>query len=316
MDNRDGDRSPEASPVRGFDTFGDDSRWFRELLVSKGVTVMGGSAMEKALEAMTRVSGYVQHPPSGPAVAANAARRLETDAGRNELKRLLLDAVAGANLVRMVRKALSASSTVFDDQWHRFRGPDVLVGKEGKGRDRDLTWELFIAAVSVCAANDVEIGHPDVRCRIRDISWGIECKVFTSLNPEKHVERVKKAVRQLEQSDVDRGFVAVNVTNVVDHTHLDKAIRAFGKDLFSQDQVLGNLGRQVTTIATPFKEAPFVDWLRTYPKTRALFFQANTTTLAGLSVPFLTSRLWIDLGQPNPADEAMANRFQRAAETL
>jgi hypothetical protein len=312
MNNRDGDRKQGSSPVRGFDTFGDDARWFRELLASKGVTVMAGSAMERALEAMARVSGYVQNPPTGPAVAARASQLLDADPGREALRQLLLDAVAGANLVRTVRKAVSVSPTVFDAHWHLFRGPDVLVGKEGNGRDRDLMWELFIAAAAVCAADDVKIGKPDVRCRIRNVSWGIECKVFTSRNPDKHVERVKEAVRQLKESGVDRGFVAVNVTNVVDHAHLDEAIRAFGMHRFTQDQVLKSLNQQVRAIASPFKEARFVTWLESYPKTRWLFFQANTTALTGLSVPFLTAHLWVGLGQPNPPDEAMANRFQRA----
>lgn len=317
MDNRNSDKTPETSPVRGFDTFGDDARWFRQLLASKGVTRRGGSAMEKALEAMTRVSEYVLHPLSGPAVEASAARRLETNAGRNELKQLLLDAVAGANLVRMVRKAISASPTVFNGHWDLFRGPDVFVGKSGEQKlERDLMWELFIAAVCVHAADDVRIGKPDVRCRVREVSWGIECKVFNSSNPEKHIKRVKEAVRQLEGSDVHRGFVAVNVTNVVDHSHLDEAIRAFGEKLFIQDEILKNLVRQVAAVAASFREARFAGWLGSFPKTRALFFQANTTGLAGRSLPFLTSHLWVDLGQPSPADEAMANRFQTAAGNL
>jgi len=230
--------------------------------------------------------------------------------------------------VRTVRKALLASPTVFDQKWNLFRGPDVLVAKSGKQRlERDLMWELFVAAVCTHAADDVKIGKPDVRCRIRDVAWGIECKVLNSPKPAKHVERVKEGVCQLQDSDIDRGFVAVNLTNVIDHHRFGESIRTFGKNLFTQDEIMRDLRHQVRAVASPFNDVRFREWLRRYHKTRALFFHANSICLAGKSLSLSTFSLWVDVGNPdvtksgeldrrNPLDEAMAIRFLRAAENL
>lgn len=306
-----------ANPAPGLETFGDDAHWFRELLASKGVHLVEGSDMDATLQAMIWVSNAKLHPPAGPNVEADAARELGTDVGRARLEKVLLVAVAGANLVRTVRKALLVSPTVFDDRWDLFRGPDVLLVKGGKQRrERDLMWELYIAAVAVHAADDVRIGQPDVRCRVRDVSWGIECKVFNSQKTSKHVERVKEAVRQLENSDVDCGFIALNLTNVVDQGRMREGIRAFGKKLFSQDAVLLDLDSQVRAIAAPFVEKQFLLWMSPYSKTRAIFWHANTICLVGLSLSLCTYRLWVDFGSLNPSDEAMSNRFQSAAEKL
>ena len=315
-------RSPYGVPVRGFDTFGDDARWFRELLTSKGVEVMNLSEMDVALKAMTRISEDVRNPPSGPpSVEAQAAHLLQTEHGRTALERMLLDGVEGANLVRTVRKALLASPTVFDQRWRLFRGSDVLMARNAKqSRERDLTWELFVAAICVHAANDVRIAwtdSPDIRCRIRDVEWGIECKVLSSLNPTKQAERVKKGIRQLEESNIERGFVAVNLTSVVDHSRLGESIRAFGSPLFSESDIVGDLQRQVKEIADRLIDARFQEWARRFHKTRALFFHANTICLAGLSLSLSTFRLWLGLGNPDdPVDDAMANRFQKAAHNL
>jgi hypothetical protein len=140
--------------------------------------------------------------------------------------------------------------------------------------------------------------------------------MLNSPNPSKHVERVKKGVRQLQVSDVNRGFVAVNLTNVIDHRLLGKALRAFGEKALTQEQIMADLEAQAEALIRPFSDAQFLEWLRPYDKTRALFFHANTICLAGLTLSLSTWRRWTGIRGPNPHDEAMANRFQRATENL
>jgi len=303
--------------VPGLDSFDDHAVWFREKLASNGVHLTGGSPLDIALQAMSRVAEAKLHPPTGPNVKVDAARFLETEDGRARMQKELLLAVSGANLVRTIRAALAVSPIVFDRSWHLFRGRDVLVAKAGKqSKDRDLVWELYVAAVAVGAADTVRMDEPDVRCRVRDVSWGIPCKMLNSRNPSKHVERVKEGVRQLQDSDMDRGFVAVNLTNVIDHRLLGEALRAFGENALTQEQIMADIEAQAEALIRPFLDARFSAWLRPYNKTRALFFHANTICLAGLTLSFSTWRRWIGIRGRNPCDEAMANRFQRATENL
>jgi hypothetical protein len=313
----------------GFEQFGMDAEWFRHLLASKGVLVIAGSEMDRALKAMTRISEIVESKP-----VVDGAQKLELllqdEKGRATLERLILDGVGGANLVRTVRKALDADLTVFDDKWDLFRGPDVLMARYLKRTaERDLTWELFIAALCVHAADDVKLAqndNPDIRCRIRDITWGIECKVFDSSKQEKQIERVKEGIRQLQGSDVDRGFVAVNLTSVIDRSRFCDSIRAFGTPLFTEADIMADLKRQVTTLVRPFTETAFHRWSEKYHKARALSFHASTICLAGMTLALTTLRTWVDLHRPeqvdlikllrwpHPLDEAMSNRFQHAAD--
>jgi hypothetical protein len=313
----------------GFEQFGKDAQWFRRLLTSKGVLVIGGSEMDRALKAMTRITEVVESTP-----VEDGAEKLEIllqdETGRANLERLILDGVGGANLVRTVRKALDADAAVFDGKWDLFRGPDVILARYLKRTaERDLTWELFIAALCVHAANDVKIAqndNPDIRCRIRDITWGVECKVFDSSKLEKQLERVKEGIRQLQDSDVDRGFVAVNLTSVIDRSRFRQSIRTFGTPLFTEADIMADLQRQVTALVRPFTEIGFHRWSARFQKTRALSFHASTICLAGKILSLTTVRTWVDLHRPEPVDliklvrwphpldQAMSNRFQRAAD--
>ena len=193
--------------------------------------------MDRVLDAMVRIS-VAAGPAALPEGAAERFEQLlQDETGRGNLGRLLLDGVGGANLVRTVRNAVAADPAVFDGKWDLFRGPDVVMARYLKRtRERDLTWELFVAALCAHAAEDVKVArddNPDVRCRIRHVRWGIECKVFDSSKPEKQMDRVKEGIRQIQDSAaIDRGFVAVNLTSVVDHSRFDESLRAFGLQLF------------------------------------------------------------------------------------
>ena len=305
------------------------ARWLRELLASKGVKIAGGSAMDRALRAMTRTAEAVLSPPVAYG-AEKLALLLHDETGRTNLERFILDGVAGAHLARSIRNALEINPAVFDGKWNLFSGPDVLLARHiGRTSERDLMWELYLAALCLRAADDVRIsdnGNPDVGFRVRDVRWGIEGKVPNSRRRDRQIDCVKEAIKQLEKSDIDRGFVAVNLTSVVDHARFGQSVRAFGETLFSEAEIMADLQRQVTAIVEPFSQAHFHGWARPYQKARAIFFEAQTICFAGKTLSLTSYHLWFDLHKPDraelkdqltwphPPDQAMANRFQKAVQ--
>jgi hypothetical protein len=325
---------PEELEIRsdsggGFAQFGKDAQWLREVLSSKGVQIAGGSAMEHALRAMVRTTEAVLSPPVVDG-AEKLALLLQDESGRTSLERLILDGVAGAHLTRSIRNALTINPTVFDGKWNLFGGPDVLLARHlRRTSERDLMWELYLASLCLRAGDDVRIsdnGNPDVGFRVRDVRWGIEGKVPNSSKRDRQIHSVKEAIKQLETSDIDRGFVAVNLTSVVDHAHLGQSIKAFGETLFTEAQLMADLQRQVTAIVEPFDRPNFHEWARQYQKARAVFFQAQTICIAGKTLSLTSYHLWFDLHKPSraelkalltwphPLDQAMANRFQKAVK--
>jgi hypothetical protein len=313
----------------GFPRFGADARWLRDHLASKGVRISPDSAMERALRAMTRTTEAVLSPPVADG-ATKLAHLLQNETGRTTLERFILDGVAGAHLVRAIRSAVEIAPTVFDGKWHLFSGPDVLLARHVKRTsEKDLMWELYLATLCLRAGDDVRIsdnGNPDVSFRVRDVRWGIEAKVPNSRRRDRQIEIVKEAIKQLEKSDIDRGFVAVNLTSIVNHSHFRRSVGSFGEALFTEAEILADLQRQVAEIVEPFTHAQFHEWVKPYQKARAIAFQAQTICIAGKTLSLTSYDLWFDLHKPNraelrdllvwphPLDQAMANRFQKAVQ--
>jgi hypothetical protein len=115
----------------GFARFGEDARWLRDHLASKGIGIAPDSPMERALRAMTRMTEAVLSPPVADG-AAKLANLLQNETGRTTLEQFILDGVAGAHLVRAIRNAVEIAPTVFDGKWHLFSGPDVLLARHVK----------------------------------------------------------------------------------------------------------------------------------------------------------------------------------------
>src|SRR5450755_642180 len=181
----------------GFERFGEDAQWFRDLLAEKGVKLKSPSPMDDALKAMTQIS-YAVTSGKEPGLRDGS-----------ELLRLITDAVGARNLINFVRKAVATDPKVFDGKWHLSRGPDVLLARyRGQTPQRNFMWELYVAALCLRGTKNVKIAdsdNPDIRCSLREVGWGVECKVPDSRNPASQMKNVKEAARQIEATDVDRG---------------------------------------------------------------------------------------------------------------
>jgi hypothetical protein len=333
-----GDEAPADLKVttvseKDFRRFGTDAEWFRAQLASRDVKLVTGSQMDLALKAMTQISTSFGTAARLPPTVVEELTRIVRDQGVGDsMLRRIRDGIGAANLVRAVRKALEVDPRIFDGKWDLFRGPDVVLARyERQTAERNLTWELYVAALCLLAAKSVSIAgteNPDIRCWIRNVCWGVECKVFDSQSPDAHMRSIKTAARQLDGSDVDRGFIAVNLTSVIDHARFLQSLRAFGTPEFDGDAILVELRRQAQTIVRPFTETAFENWARKYRKTRAIFFQAQAIALTETRLSLTTYRRWVALHRPQPTDlvwpvqwpeapdQAMENRFAKAVESF
>lgn len=312
----------------GFPRFGEDARWLQDHPASDGITIAPRSAMERALQAMNRTTAAALSPPAEDG-AAKLSRLLEDEAGRTTLEQFILDGVAGAHLVRAIRNAVEKDPKVFDGKWHLFSGPDVLLARYVKRRsERDLMWELYLATLCLRIGDDVQISdkNPDIRFRVRNVRWGVEAKLIHSRRRNRQIDAVKEAIKQLEKSEIDRGFVAVNLTSALDHDRFSQSVKAFGQTLFTEDAILADPRCQVDAIVEPFTHDQFLEWTKQYPKARAVAFQAQTICIAGKTLSLTSYDLWFDLHEPtredlralltwpHPLDQAIANRFQSALQ--
>lgn len=82
-------------------------------------------------------------------------------------------------------------------------------------------------------------GNPDVIGEYKGEKWGFACKVSHSEHPATFLERVREGIEQIERADVDRGFVVVNLKNLIPHDIIWPAKRhpetgdwAYGSFLF------------------------------------------------------------------------------------
>ena len=298
----------------GFEKFGEDAEWFRKKLAEEGVKLNGGSPMDEALKAMSKIADTVTYG-------------IEPELPNGEaLLRLLTDGVGGRNLVQFVRKAVGIDPGVFDGKWWLFRGPDALLARyRGQSSTRNFIWELYVAARCLLGTKDVQVAraneNPDVRCSLGDDIWGIECKVPDSRDPERLMKLVKEAARQLQGTDIDRGVIAVNLTSVLDHSRFARSIAQYDTSMYTPSDIMDELQRQVKTLVRPYASAAFGTWIKNRRKPRAILFHADAIALAGKTVAMTTYQNWFDLHHPgrNPlivpfmwpeaADRAMASVF-------
>lgn len=86
-------------------------------------------------------------------------------------------------------------------------------------------FELVAGCIAMGASDWVELddptgqgrhaSNPDVMFRYRGQSWGIACKTPDSQNTMTYLDRVEEGVHQVEVSSVDRGFVLINLRNLI-----------------------------------------------------------------------------------------------------
>jgi hypothetical protein len=64
----------------------------------------------------------------------------------------------------------------------------------------------------------VRAAEPDIVCDFGGRSVGVAAKVLYSSEPKKHLARIAEGAEQIDRSDVDEGFVVVNLVEQFPHS--------------------------------------------------------------------------------------------------
>jgi hypothetical protein len=85
-------------------------------------------------------------------------------------------------------------------------------------------FELLVGAGCSPFADELSVESPEGKTKVKtpDVTltwkrrrWGIACKVLQSTKPERYRDQVLKGIWQIDQCDVDRGIVMINVKNLI-----------------------------------------------------------------------------------------------------
>jgi hypothetical protein len=274
--------------VSSFTHLDRNAAWFRDHLQQRGVNVGVGSPFDeslKAAESIARAHRDGQHPQMSG----------------EEFREFFQTGLGVDYMVRAVHRALPNGLDAGGDvPWRSFRGPDVSLLRDApQSQDRDRAWEILLAALVAPFSRGVEMAEPDVRCEFGSAKWGLAAKVLYTGNRNRHIDRIVEGARQVENSDVDVGVVAVNVTNLIEHekyfpTMEDDNLGSFRDSSIPQRMLQEDVGRLVTEadgwslVRRLTEDAEGVARLRT----RAVIFLAQTVTAIHGAVSVLTVCDW------------------------
>ncbi len=131
--------------------------------------------------------------------------------------RLLIDVAATASLLRTIRRVQQTSSVLAAAMWSRVSAHGRMV-LPMKSTDRgNKLWEVVVAGAMSAHFDDVRLAEPDVTSLFGGQAWGCACKVLHSPRKDTQLARIIDGMDQIESSEVSRGIVVVNVTNLIPH---------------------------------------------------------------------------------------------------
>jgi hypothetical protein len=193
----------------GIDRIGASMAWFRGGLQSRGLSLNSGSELGKALSLLE----YVRLKARAGATARYARPE---DAQAFHLK------ASGADfLTKALHRGYGFGLEGFDSHWKGLcSGNPVLTGPSANSNARNKSWELLLASLVAPFASQVRGDEPDVVFGFNGRSVGVAAKVLYSSEPKKHLERIAEGARQIDCSNVDEGFVVVNLVEQFPHAEM------------------------------------------------------------------------------------------------
>ena len=192
-----------------------------------------------AFENLIRQKQTTLHLPCGsPAEAAGLAaidlletfRRTVPHDCKKDYRKEWRQAIA---LGDMLRKVMNASNHPrFDQLWPHVmlllgRGNIALnLWNAKEDSDANKVFELYMALVLAPLCPDLELDHPvhssdgknpDVIAPLDGSRWAFSCKVMHSDSPKSFIDRVRDGIRQIENSDAEKGIVVISLKNLLPH---------------------------------------------------------------------------------------------------
>lgn len=279
-----------------------DAAWLQRRLQDEGIVVHGtselGMAIRDTIEFAKAVRGEAPH--------------WDHDRERGRLRRV----GEWSPLFRSLSRARFDSSLVNRDHLK-------LLTKSGSGKAVDRRWELRIGLAAGAFAPFVKLHgeheNPDVSFYSSSMQilsqpgrWGVECLVLHTTRDSKWLATVAAKADQLEGLDVNRGFIALNLSRVIDTTVFESALEdRLGRRTRGELQEV--MERELEIVATRIDRAPF--WNKIVRQQIAgVLFHADVVTafdgrLASLGIGRIVMRT-----ADRPAIEA-AHRLLRALGT-
>lgn len=255
---------------------GSSAKWLRETLGRLEVGLRQESALGVALAQLEKTAC---------AYRAEATLSFPSPAAAQEF---YLQMTGADFLSKALHWGQASGLRGFDDHFNYLSSGDpVLTSPNGvPSLARNKTWELLLASVVATFAEDVRPGEPDVLCRFHGRTIGLAAKVLYSSNPAKLLDRLKEGTTQLENSDAETGFVAVNLVEQFPHGRM---FNNFVNGRFNTgEKVCDLIGNWVTTFIDLDRVQQWARRLRGNKKILSvLFFVPTVVHMHGPIVPLL-----------------------------
>jgi hypothetical protein len=292
----------------------DDVLWFGRTLRERGVDLP--AHITPALEA-ARELGIIVHLTKLAADKLPQGVRLQTHIPNTFDIRL---AAAVISLIRAFRRALSRDPKLLEGAWRVISGGAPLAIPQRQTNDRDHVWEVVNAAIHSRFASDVQLNESgagvDVKGMFRGVQWGVECKVLYTAKVERRIDRIITGVKQLESdTSVEKGVVAVNVTDCIDHARFQHSLTGDGSVFPSPAEATKALAAAVKKLAVETSTASLQQRLTVdkhgnrRSKCRAVIYVGQTVALAGGRLNVFTSQVSVLRKPSEIPDKVFANRY-------
>jgi hypothetical protein len=201
-------------------------------------------------------------------------------------------------------------------------------------------FELLIGLIAAKVGTDVKMDpiknskgdNPDVLVTINGVRWGFACKVLSGDSPLTLFERLEEGIRQIRDSEAEKGCVVFNLKNKIDHDKTWPLVNEaeyrggqepeFGawRQKEAPAEILLELGCQqqeeLIRVNSNAQTAALFAGQRTIPG--ALLFLQTATSVQTLDVPprpMMTTLgvfMLMDLFGVSAADKATLDRFNDA----
>ncbi len=192
------------APAISFHRLRDDAIWLEELLAKNKIPIRADSELAEALGLAKRLPDLSDAPPT-----EFDPRSLAAPLGLLYLSRALQDAQHNASFERICllllpRLALKAGV------------PAAVNSKQSN--ERDLVFELEMAAVLASLGATVVAEEPDITFTHEGSTWDVACKLIYSPNAMTLNDRIEEGIAQTLQAASDYALVFIGITNRVDHS--------------------------------------------------------------------------------------------------
>lgn len=193
-----------------------------------GVASIGTSL--EWFEAQLDQRGIFAHPDSGLGRGLSALRlwREKSHHGRPErmpIATAVQECLASYGtdyLTKCLHRGHSHGLRAFDSHWPLLKAANpILTSPAGKSSiPRNKTWELMNASWAATFCTDVVASEPDTICTFAGKRIGLASKVLYGSRDDQFLDIIRKGARQIQQQDVDAGFVLLNMVEVFPHVQL------------------------------------------------------------------------------------------------